>query len=60
MLSVKVFSSASVPALSGFARRTTTIIGSRLSILPLGSWFKGISLRPRLGKAEVWRRADSA
>jgi hypothetical protein len=43
MLSVKVLS-PSAGALAARARRTTTMIGSRLSILPLGPWSKRISL----------------
>ena len=49
MLSVKVLS-PSAGGLSNGARRTTTMIGSRLSILPVVAWSKGLSLRPRLGK----------
>ncbi len=37
-----------------------TIMGSRLSILPLSVWSKGMSLRPWLGKPEVRERADPA
>jgi len=59
MLSVNVCS-PSVVALTADARRTTAIIGSRLSILPLSVWSKGISLRLRLGKREVLWRAESA
>src|SRR5437899_12859747 len=56
MLSVYVRSPPSVLAHSACARRTTTTMGSRLSILPLSAWSKGMSLIPWLGKPEVlWR-----
>src|SRR5260370_8764932 len=56
MLSVYVRSPPSVLAHSASARRTTTTMGSRLSILPLSAWSKGMSLIPWLGKPEVlWR-----
>src|SRR6266853_2987863 len=56
MLSVYVRSPPSVLAHSACAKRTTTTMGSRLSILPLSVGSKGISLRPWLGKPEgLWR-----